>query len=778
MVTVQNSLLQKKILRDIAENRASFLAIICICSLGIALFSGINLYVSTIVNEVDRYYDEAALADYWIYKAEVSENDLERLRTLPYVHDAQRRAAFDAGLSGGSNATLRIHALETAARINIPQTLEGNGLDGTETDALLLDSRFAEAHSLASGDAIRLRTGAEEKTWRIQGIVRNVEYVYYAPEGLTIPDYQKYGFAYTNAAAAPEMKYNEIIVTVNAGVNGSPENIMTEIREVLDGANIISRQHQPSSRKIADSMTTMRQIGTLFSIAFFLTAALVTWITVSRIMENQRQHLGTLRSLGFSKREIVLRYSQCGILITLPSMIAGWLISHFLLARFLYELGVTYYTIDKNGVDTVSPHFFIASLCVALVTSNAAFFTCNKSLKNTPAALMRPKPPAKGHGILLERIRPYWRRLSFSGKIVTRNLFRNKTRLAMGLVGIIGSTLLILCGFGLSNSINAMLNNAFDGTIAYDTEIKLRSPLPETDAAALLMSINGAKNIDATMAFSVYVYGANGSVQTPYLVVMGDGQRSLRFTDTEGRPVALPADGACITPRMANALGVMAGDAISTERLDGEAIPLTVAAIVDFPVGNEIYISRSAFEKVAAMPFMIRTLLIQGEPSNIEALRADPSISLVETKTEMRRNMLFVLKALRSLQIILIGFAGLLAFAVMMVLGRLNYFERVRELATLKVLGFFQNEMKRLVLRENIWITIFGLPIGAVCGFALLTLILNQATTPDLEIRPFISVSSFLISGVLLFGFTLLVNYLMGRKFRHIDMVASLKSVE
>jgi putative ABC transport system permease protein len=114
----------------------------------------------------------------------------------------------------------------------------------------------------------------------------------------------------------------------------------------------------------------------------------------------------------------------------------------------------------------------------------------------------------------------------------------------------------------------------------------------------------------------------------------------------------------------------------------------------------------------------------------------------------------------------------------MMVLGRLNYFERVRELATLKVLGFFQNEMKRLVLRENVWITIFGLPIGAVCGFALLTLILNQATTPDLEIRPFISVSSFLISGILLFGFTLLVNYLMGRKFRHIDMVVSLKSVE
>jgi putative ABC transport system permease protein len=314
--------------------------------------------------------------------------------------------------------------------------------------------------------------------------------------------------------------------------------------------------------------------------------------------------------------------------------------------------------------------------------------------------------------------------------------------------------------------------------MAYDAEIKLQTPLTEEQAAVLYETIHGTKSIDATMAFSVYLYGSNGNVQNPYLVVMDEEQSSLRFRDTKGNPLTLPDSGVFITPRMAKALDVNSGDRIDAERLDGIVIPLTISSIVDFPVGNEVYLSRRAFLKISSLPFTIRTLLVQGEITNVETLRADPRISLVETKTEMRSNMRFVLQTMKSMQVILVGFAGLLAFAVMMVLGRMNYYERTRELATLKVLGFFQNEIKALVLRENIWITLFGLPAGALLSFGLLTMILGSATTPEMEIRPIIAAASFPLSATLLIAFTLLVNYLMGRKFKHIDMVASLKSVE
>jgi putative ABC transport system permease protein len=348
----------------------------------------------------------------------------------------------------------------------------------------------------------------------------------------------------------------------------------------------------------------------------------------------------------------------------------------------------------------------------------------------------------------------------------------------MGLIGIIGSTALILCGFGLMNSINGTLDKAFNETVRYNLEIKLRTPLVAEQLSDIYDVLHSAKHVDETMAFSVYLYGENGSIQNPYLVVMDEGQKSIDFKDINGDRVTLPEQGVLITPRMAKALSVGIGDKLTAERLDGTVISLEVANIVDFPVGNEIYMSKAAFSKVSDLPFLVRTLLIDGQEFDLNKLKSNPKISLVETKEEMRNNMLMVLKTLQFFQVILIAFSGMLAFAVMIVLGRMNYYERTRELATLKVLGFYKKEMERLVLRENIWITIFGLPFGYMVGTLLLRVILQQAMTPDLEILPLISLSSIVIGFAFILGFTILVNQVMGRKFKSIDMVASLKSVE
>ena len=772
------TMLQKKILRDILENRWPFLAIVCICSLGVALFSGINLYVDTVETAVTGYYERANLADYWIYKAEFLESDLDNIRSQDNIQAVQRRKAADIALSGSSGSVLRIHAVDEAPVINTAELLEGSLLEEDDKNALLLDNRFAEAHGLSVGDTITSGNAGEQTQWLIKGIIRNVEYVYYAPEGLTVPDYHKYGFAYTGASSLPDAAFNEMILTLKEDAGLSQEEVMQKLRDILGNVNIMSRDHQASYRKISESLTGIKQIGLLFSAAFFLTAALVTWITVSRMMENQRQHLGTLRSLGFSKSVIMRKYTLFGILVTVPSMLIGWLLSRYLIAQSLYDVGITYYTIEATGVKAFSPHLVLAVLCVAAVTCGGTVLNCRKSLQAMPSELMRPKPPVQGHRIFLERITPFWRRLSFSGKIVTRNLFRNKARLLMGLVGIIGSTALILCGFGLMNSINGMLDRAFGETVRYNVEIKLRSSVAPEQLTDIYDILQDAAIIDETMAFGIYLYGEKGSMQNPYLVVMDEGQKSLSFKDMEGNEVSLPEDGVLITPRMAEALGVGAGDMLKAERLDGTVFSFKVADIVDFPVGNEVYMSKAAFSKVSELPFLIRTLLVHGQELDLSRLKADPRISLVETREEMKNNMLIVLETLRFFQVILIVFSGLLAFAVMMVLGRMNYYERTRELATLKVLGFYKKEIKRLVLRENIWITIFGLPCGYLVGLLLLRVILKQATTPDLEILPLITVISIIIGCAFILAFTMLVNHVIGRKFKSIDMVASLKSVE
>jgi putative ABC transport system permease protein len=769
-------MLQKKIVRDVSEHRWPFIAIICICTLGIALFSGFNLYVSTIENELNRVYDRWNLADYWVYKDEITDEELARIQSLPGVTLAERRKTLDLPLRGEENATLRLHGTEGRGTINSPELMSGALLEETDANALLLDSRFAEANGIVPGDTMQLGAGGQQSEWSVKGIVRNVEYAYYAPNGLTIPDYRKYGFAYVSAVDLPQMGYNEIILTAD-NVVGQME-MTAGIREAVGSVSVISRGYQASVGKIADDLSGNRQIGMLFPIVFFLTAALITWITVGRMMENQRQHLGTLRSLGFSKREIIARYSLYGVLITIPSIAFGWLVSRFIIAQTLYNIATVYYTIDVRGVDLFSPHFFLAVLGVAVVTCGAAYLSCRRTLSFTPAALMRPRPPAAVHRILLERVTPFWKRLSFSGKIVTRNLFRNKVRMAMGVIGITGSAALVLCGFGLMSSINGMIDKSFSEVIRYDAEVKLKTALTIDEIGELVKQVNGTTGFDAALSLGVTVYDRVGTAISPYLVILEDAQSSLNFRDDGGKPVSLPTRGAFITPRMAKALGIGIGNIIEAEGMDGTMFPLEVAGIVDFPVGNEIYMSVSAFAKISDIPFTARVFFLRGNDINIVPLRQDTRVALVEAKEEMRENLNVVLEILQGMQGILIAFSGLLAFAVMMVLGQMNFDERIRELATLKVLGLHKNEMRRLVLRENVWITVMGLPAGIASSFFLLRMVLSLATTPDMEIAPSLSVLGVVIGCALVVAFTLFVNFLMTRKFRGIDMVASLKSVE
>lgn len=772
------SILQRIVLRDVWANRWSFLTIVGICSLGIALYSGVNLYTNTIDHDIADYYESAHLADLWIYQADITEVEAERIRSVPGVETVQRRKMLEFNFDGAIEGTLRLHATGENARLNVSELLDGSWLDGTETDALLLDSRFADANGLNPGDTLRLMADGQQKVWLIKGIIRNVEYIYYAPDGLTLPDYQKYGFGYTNASALPQAPYNELVLSIRADAGRSLEDIRTDIRTTLQGAAIFSRQHQLSSSNIANDLEGIKEIGMLFPAAFFLTAALVTWITVGRMLENQRQSFGTLRSLGYSKTEITVRYGLSGILITLPSAIVGWFIARYLIAEALYRMGTAYYTIEAEGVADFSRDFFLAVLCVALVTGGAALLSCLRSLQSMPAALMRPKPPSQGHRIFLERMTTFWRGLSFSAKIVTRNLFRNKPRMTMGLAGIVGSTALIVCSLGLTNSMNAMLDKAFDETMHYDVEIKLRKPVPLESINDIYDLLKDASSVDATMAFGIYLTGGNGSVQSPYLVVMEDQQSSLRFERVGGDAIPLPDTGALITPRMANELDVAIGDVMTAERLDGTKLPLEVADIVDLPVGNEIYISRTAFSKISSLPFVVRTLLVRGQGLEMSVLREDPRISVVETKAEMEVNQRIILEQISSLQTILIVFAGMLAIAVMMMLGQMNFHERIREIATLKVLGFYQKEMERLVLHENILITMLGLPFGIITGFSLLSVILKEATTVEMEISPFVAPDSIVAGCVMVLACTMLVGYVIGRRFKSIDMVASLKSVE
>jgi putative ABC transport system permease protein len=321
-------------------------------------------------------------------------------------------------------------------------------------------------------------------------------------------------------------------------------------------------------------------------------------------------------------------------------------------------------------------------------------------------------------------------------------------------------------------------SKAFSKIMRYDAEIKLKSAVTGEEADEIARTVGNADSFETAMSMSATVYGEKGESQSSYLIVLGDKQNALAFQDLNGNAVSLPDNGAFITPRMAKGLDVVAGDTISAEMIDGAAFSFVVANVIDFPVGNEIYMGKTAFGEICKAPYAARVLFLNGQNLELEVLRKNPSVASAETKEEMIANMDTVLQIMQAMQWLLIVFSALLAFSVMMVLGRMNYHERIRELATLKVLGFKKNEMKRLVLRENIWVTVFALPFGLAGASLLLSSVLSLATTPDMEIQPFISPISVVSGFALILAFTLFVNFLMGRRLSGIDMVSSLKSVE
>lgn len=769
------NMLQKKIFRDILTNWRSFAAIIIICTLGIILFCGMNLYVSTMERITGEYYESQELADYWVY-GDINETDQKSIASLPWVKQTQRRKTIKVGAALEGNPVIVLHASEGSTKVNMPVLLSGENLIDDETDTCLLDSQFAKAHNLSEGDKIKFMTNGKLMEFNIKGIVMSPEYVYSAPEGALLPDYHSYGFAYTTAAALPDISYNELTVTAINPMNDKER--MQDIKDVITekSISVISRKEQPSIAMIHSDVQSMKSLSVVFPVIFFTIAALVTWITLGRMMDNQRQQLGILRSIGYSKMRIMAGYSAFGIMITIPSSVLGILGARYLIAGPLYTASIKYYTIAENSPRLFTPSFWIAVLIVGIVTCGAAFLSATKSLALMPASLLRPKQPAKGKRILLERVAFLWKHMNFSGKMISRNLFRSKARLVMGLLGVVGSTALILGGLGVRDSMNHMIDMHYNKTLRYDMKITLSEKVTTEDVDNIAAMLD-AEIIERSMALGVYTLQGSDRKLQP-LIVLEEENRSIGLYDQDNNVITLPSKGVVITQMLSKQLKVGIGDILTVELMDGKKSELLVSNIAVMQMGQGIYMSKTVFDEMSLAEYRTSELLIQGSNSTEEALRNNDLVKSIETKENQKEALDETMELMKSVQYMTIVFAAVLSFAVMYVIGQLNFHERIRELATLKVLGFYHGEMKKLVLSENMIIAIVGAPLGVLAGFGLLQGILSEATTSDMAIT--LHVEPFtIVTGVLLtLLFIWLVNTVIGRKFKKVDMVESLKSVE
>ena len=530
-------------------------------------------------------------------------------------------------------------------------------------------------------------------------------------------------------------------------------------------------------------------LANVFPVIFFLVAALACLTTMTRMVEEQRTQIGALKALGFSRLAISKKYIGYAFSASLVGGILGLALGCTLIPLVIANAFNIMYAIPALEFKPQIGLYFGAVLAAVACTTGAALWACLSTLMAAPADLMRPRAPKAGKRVFLEYIRPLWRRLTFTWKVTMRNLFRYQRRFWMTVIGIGGCTALIVTGFGLHESIFSILNEQFDHVFRYDALLGLDAGQEELDAVERYLADSPWVE-DYLQGSDILVEASTrGPAQSAYLRTVADQERFAQFIRLshrlDGTPAVLTADGVVVTEKLAELLEVSPGDTITLEA-DGKRVEARVADIAENYAYHYIYVSeeyyRALFGKDARRNVMLLRYSEEAGEAESDAvsavLMAMDGVDSYSYIATLRDNFTDSMEAIDYAVVIIITAAAALAFVVLYNLTNINITERVRELATLKVLGFFDREVTAYVYRENLFLTLFGIVLGLVMGrFLHAWMVLTVEVEMVMFGRTAPPYAYWLAAGLTVV-FSIAVNVAAHYKLKKVDMVESLKTVE
>ena len=532
-------------------------------------------------------------------------------------------------------------------------------------------------------------------------------------------------------------------------------------------------------------------IAKIFPAFFFIVATLVCLTTMTRMVDEQRGAIGTYKALGYSNYKIAAKYAVYAAIASLFGGIAGLFAGINIFPKVIYNAWTMKYTLPEFN-QTPQVILMIASVLIGvLVTSLSALISCNASLKETPSILMRPKSPKPGKKVFVENMKNLWRRLTFSQKVTARNLFRYKKRLLMTIVGILGCCGLLLAGFGLSNSISQIVDKQYKEIFNYHINMRYSEYSDDDEKQSIMTDLDTDERVLsylATTETNASIKGKDDDISVS-LIVPSSLEKFKDYVTlrhrVSGKSITLNESGMIITEKLSKELKVKVGDFVEITNEDSQTKKVMITDITENYVFHYAYMSRAYYNEIFLNVPDINNLMIKLNNANSEIesalgskLISSDAVSSIEYYSEAIDTFSDTVKILNSIVIVIIISAGLLAFVVVYNLTNINICERIREIATLKVLGFYQKEVGAYVYRENIIIGAIGAIIGLSCGIILHRFIMVSIEQDGIMFGNYINPISYLYSFIITLGFVALVNLIMYRRIKNIPMVESLKSVE
>ena len=553
---------------------------------------------------------------------------------------------------------------------------------------------------------------------------------------------------------------------------------------------ILDRQQNTGYASFIQDTKSVENISIVFPIVFFAIAALVSLTSMTRMVEEERQEIGTLKALGYNKFHIALKYIIYSSLACIIGGLIGMNIGFQLLPRIIWDMYEMMYTLPEFIVSFNHQYSSMGLGLIYICIVGATLYSILRELKDTPANLLRPKAPKYGKRVLLERIPFIWKRLNFTQKVTVRNIFRYKKRFLMTIIGILGCTSLILAGFGLKDSISSILPHQFEDIFNYDIQVSLKTSLTQEQINSYIEELKQKQEIKNILeTFMESGTAQKGELdETVQIIVPKDKNeidQTIKLRDVKTKEkFELSEDGVIITDKLSELIDVKVGDTIKLISSNDEEKQVKVVGIAENYISHYVYMSKELYEQTYG-DYNTNALMIQDndlteeqEDALMQEMVAKNEVSTVILTANTMKTLDDTMSSLNYVVIVLIVSAGLLAFVVLYNLANINISERIRELATIKVLGFYDREVYDYVTRETIILTVIGIIIGLVVGYFLNMYILGTCEINILRFENTIHPLSYVYATAITIVFSIIVNIVTYFALKKIDMIGSLKSVE
>lgn len=747
--------------------KAQFISMIIMIALGIGIFVGFNMeWVSIDVN-TSSFFEKTNFADFRIISdSGFSEDDLNKVKDIDGVSDVSRFLSVNADVEGQNGDTVALTVTENE-NVSKPYLISGKKYDAKSENGVWLSDKYAAANGFELGDDITFKYKTIEISGKVEGLIKASEYLVCVRDASQLmPDYNTHGFAYISPVMYEKAAKMAFYPQINILSSLSKKEMAEKIDAALDKTLLVLSKDENSSYAAQQGEAEEgKTMGSVMPVLFLLIAVLTMVTTMHRLTAKEKTQIGTLKALGFKDKRILRHYTSYAFMIGIIGSVFGVGLGYFVAWFLMNPNGSMGTYLDMPEWKLGIPWFcYIILAAIIVLLTLIGFLSVKQMLHGTPADALRPYTPKKVKNLLVEKTK-WFHRLSFGTRWNLRDTMRHKSRTAMSLIGIIGCTLLIVGSLGMRDTMAAFLDMYYNDATNYSSRIYVSEDATDEQIQELIKKYDG----DWSASVSVQLDEKAISLDVYELTT-----NKVRFPSAETKDFEnIGDDGAYICKRLSDEFNLKKGDTVTISPYGSDdEYTLKISGIIR-SVSENIVISPKYAEKLG-LDVKADSIYTSTEKADI---KAESAIKSVQSKQMIIDSFDTFNEIMNMMVAVLIVAATVLGIVVLYNLGVMSYTERYREMATLKVVGFRNRKIGKLLISQNMWVTVIGVIVGIPAGIGTLSFLVTQLAS-EYEMRISVSVLSIAVSAMLTFAVSLLVSLMVARKNKKIDMVEALKGAE